>query len=706
MAIETDITKLVFNKMSQEKYEELKANGELVNNEFYITPDSNIDIDIDIPENVVEADNYVNAKLWKGTLAEYKALESYDDSVTYIITDDVVEGETIIDLTDYVKNTDYATTSKAGVIKAYTQNGFGINNSGQPFSQTVTLASYKGYGGNFFIGKGTLENIKYDFVKDGVVNNNISLSEANKEKARNWIGASAEVIQQSSLSDLPADRNVDKVYQYTGETTEEFVNGYFYKSVAGESKYVSADPRNITFDYDLFWSELENAGITLETLRLTEEGKTRGGFSIIGTSVSETEYRVTDINGVAIDVLLTKSVQSSQNIIGTSTRWYYTYTTIYEWKPIEVQSDNSSLKKLDTTQITNCITEIPQDIKLELVDGTLTLKAGSKLYVPNGFEEDGVTKKFDEYIVQADRKYVSPITTEATLIMFITGSDGFTGISQNVVVSGSVLPSTGVNYNTDTNIISFYRNDVVEWTNGTFPIAIIKISSDGVISSIDQVFNGFGYIGSTVFALPGVKGLIPNGRNDDGSLKNIETINDKVLIYTNLHPRNNAILGFSNLYVSPQNILTYNELENINLSGGINPAQLVNVATWSADSNNVITSFTPKLPFHAVDYNDSSWISAQAMPSGKYIDLTLGATGTSYTAPANGWFVVRKRTAAANQGLFFGISNGVQFEIYNPVSGAIIGLSVPAKKGDVLNTSYSAGGTTEMFRFIYAQGEK
>ena len=35
------------------------------------------------------------------------------------------------------------------------------------------------------------------------------------------------------------------------------------------------------------------------------------------------------------------------------------------------------------THITNCITKIPQDIKLELVDGTLTLKAGSKIYDGN-----------------------------------------------------------------------------------------------------------------------------------------------------------------------------------------------------------------------------------------------------------------------------------------------------------------------------------
>lgn len=256
-------------------------------------------------------------------------------------------GTTAVDLTDYVKNTDYATYSKAGVIKAYTQNGFGVNYLGQPFSQSVTLATYRGYGGNFFIGKGTLEAIKYDFVRDGIVNNNFSLGESDRQKARNWLGASAEVIQHDSFSVYPADRNIDKIYQYIGETTEEFVNGYFYKSTAGESTYVSNDPRNITFDYDLFWSELENAGITLDTLRLGEAEKVRGGFSIMGTSETETEYRVTNINGIAVDVLLTKSVQSSQNIIGTTTRWYYTFSTPYEWKPIAVQP---SAKTVLTTE--------------------------------------------------------------------------------------------------------------------------------------------------------------------------------------------------------------------------------------------------------------------------------------------------------------------------------------------------------------------
>lgn len=41
----------------------------------------------------------------------------------------------------------------------------------------------------------------------------------------------------------------------------------------------------------------------------------------------------------------------------------------------------------------NRIVSIPQDIKLELNDGTLTLKAGSKVWYPDGLNDDG-SKKF------------------------------------------------------------------------------------------------------------------------------------------------------------------------------------------------------------------------------------------------------------------------------------------------------------------------
>ena len=127
-----------------------------------------------------------------------------------------------------------------------------------------------------------------------------------------------------------------------------------------------------------------------------------------------------------------------------------------------------------------------------------------------------------------------------------------------------------------------------------------------------------------------------------------------------------------------------------------------------------ITSFSTKQPFHAVDRNDSSWVSAQAMPSNKYIDLELGATGTQYTAPANGWFHIAKvaGTADAHCTLVNTCVTGTEAQGGNytirmqaSTNGMTIYLNLPVKKGDVAVINYTASGNTDAFRFIYAEGE-
>ena len=61
-----------------------------------------------------------------------------------------------VDLTDYVKNTDYATSSKGGVIKS--GNSLLLSN-GTVYAGTLTYADYQVLGSERFIGKGTLENV-------------------------------------------------------------------------------------------------------------------------------------------------------------------------------------------------------------------------------------------------------------------------------------------------------------------------------------------------------------------------------------------------------------------------------------------------------------------------------------------------------------------------------------------------------------------
>lgn len=63
------------------------------------------------------------------------------------------------DLTNYVQKTDYATTSKTGVIKGSTYYGFEVSNAGVPYLDAFNYTSYQSKDNNCFIGKGTLENV-------------------------------------------------------------------------------------------------------------------------------------------------------------------------------------------------------------------------------------------------------------------------------------------------------------------------------------------------------------------------------------------------------------------------------------------------------------------------------------------------------------------------------------------------------------------
>lgn len=175
------------------------------------------------------------------------------------------------------------------------------------------------------------------------------------------------------------------------------------------------------------------------------------------------------------------------------------------------------VNNVTNTWISNCITQVPQDINLELDNGTLTLKAGSKVYVPNGVDI------FDEVVITNDISMT--ITPDNLLMVFYDSTTQ--SLTYHAAVfqcfSGTTEPSGQIAmawYDTVNNTIKNTVDSGVNWTGGlSLPLCIYK-STD----YIDQVFNGFGYIGSTTFVLPGVRGLIPDGRNEDGSYKSKELI--------------------------------------------------------------------------------------------------------------------------------------------------------------------------------------
>ena len=311
--------------------------------------------------------------------------------------------------------------------------------------------------------------------------------------------------------------------------------------------------------------------------------------------------------------------------------------------------------------VTNCITEIPQDIKLELNNGVLTLKAGSKVYVPNG------VGNFDELVIQNDLTTISTWGEQVRLGLFVK-SDGSTMFIINMeerCSSGSTPPTatnTQMWYDTTNNLVKRYGNGSDTGDRYSLPIALVQ-KGDAVessnISSIDQVFNGFGYIGSTVFALSGVKGLIPNGRNADGSLNNIEVTTPTIRTMTMasyMASRNDAVLtifGNSELggmdinqntwgtvkrltdIVRPSYYACYYCLEDnlvhyFNGSGVESIRPCAFIGFFNVDSNNRITQFAPKTPFRAVDYNDLPDTISLTTPAGI-------VTAFAGTTPPAGW---------------------------------------------------------------------
>lgn len=128
-------------------------------------------------------------------------------------TGNVVITKEDIDLSEHVKFTDYAGQDKAGVIK--TSNGFGmsISATGCPLAVTATKSEYDSVNATYFIGKGTLENIKNDLVKRAVTENDITLTDEEKTAARTWIGAGNQTAQEDLQNELK--NKADKSDTYT-----------------------------------------------------------------------------------------------------------------------------------------------------------------------------------------------------------------------------------------------------------------------------------------------------------------------------------------------------------------------------------------------------------------------------------------------------------------------------------------------------------
>ena len=217
------------------------------------------------------------------------------------------------------------------------------------------------------------------------------------------------------------------------------------------------------------------------------------------------------------------------------------------------------------------------------------------------------------------------------------------------------------------------------------------------VLSIDQIFKGFGYIGSTVFALPGVKVKIPNGRNGDGTCKNIIFTNDSVKIWTEPNVTRATGMWLSSSGVGCSHELYYYSKDNINKNILDNTTrQNCKVANVFA-TNGKITSFEPYTVDSVVNSSASNFSQAGretivgwGIPD--YSAVVSMPSGSS--APKNGWAVAHGN----NETVVYSV-NGVSVAQGNWYPGAWSGnwnLQIMVSAGDVV----TGGG----WKFIPCKG--
>ena len=153
--------------------------------------------------------------------------------------------------------------------------------------------------------------------------------------------------------------------------------------------------------------------------------------------------------------------------------------------------------------------------------------------------------------------------------------------------------------------------------------------------------------------------------------------------------RSSSVYGRSNT-VQPQSIKVLYYIVVANTQKTEIQVDIDNIATDLNGKANVSLS--------NVNGTGSSTGAGWAMPSDTYVGLTLGASGSTYTAPANGWVLF---TGQGDGYIALTQGNITVYNTFN-TTGNYYSIFLPVHKG-IFTAEYN-NITLRAFRFIYAQG--
>jgi hypothetical protein len=130
------------------------------------------------------------------------------------------------------------------------------------------------------------------------------------------------------------------------------------------------------------------------------------------------------------------------------------------------------------------------------------------------------------------------------------------------------------------------------------------------------------------------------------------------------------------------------------------------------DSSGKITTFDPVGVLRISENSGaSSGLGGNDMPSKSYVDLTLGASGSSYTAPADGYVQIAATTSGTQYINIYTKVDDAAAEsmnnmlLYQQITGAsnyTLTPMIPVRAGQIFYVNYNASNVP-LFRFIYTK---
>lgn len=324
----------------------------------------------------------------------------------------------------------------------------------------------------------------------------------------------------------PAETDLPSAYIGTGSLSKK---DHFWRGLSfGNNVYVacSSPYGYIAYSQDgISWTRVSEIGASGSPNRFQDSAFGNGKFVVIGSS----GYISTSTNGTNWTTPAQNTTLQSAagwfSLVFDGTRFIALSQSGYISTSTDGENWTAPTQKVNNTSLYYMCYNY-NDYKL------IALSGGDKTICTSSRTPTGLN--FKEVVIQNDIS-ISASGNGTPIWLFVT--ENGTGLTPwynegTWIYSGTSFPTgTGhgvMFYNTNENTIRYTFNDGASWSEKlSFPIARIFPNTAGTrFDRVGEVFDGIVWIGSHVALLPGLTLAFPNGRNPDGSCKNIiKTVN-------------------------------------------------------------------------------------------------------------------------------------------------------------------------------------